>query len=168
VKRLRPIVFNALTVLSLLFCLATAGLWVRSYRLGESIGWRRGNTLYYAVNGRGGMGLATTNVGEGIYSPGWNYNAWSRPSYGRGGWPQSSFWNRHGFVFTKAELFTGILVPAWLLVSIFLSLPSVRFIVFCVRRRRIQRGGCATCGYDLRATPDRCPECGTISTKAKA
>ena len=43
-------------------------------------------------------------------------------------------------------------IPIWLPLS----------LKFEREQKRIQKGHCVDCGYDLRASPDRCPECGAI------
>ena len=51
-------------------------------------------------------------------------------------------------------------VPYWALLLATGLAPSFWLRGRLRRRRRIIGGRCVRCGYDLRATPGRCPECG--------
>ena len=60
----------------------------------------------------------------------------------------------------------GVAVPHWFLSAVFLVCLGVRIKRSKQRLSRWRRMHrvCVSCGYDLRATPDCCPECGTEVT----
>jgi hypothetical protein len=62
--------------------------------------------------------------------------------------------------------FNVLVVPHWFLAAATAVLPALWFL----RRRRGRHSGpgvCRACGYDLRATPDKCPECGAVPSTGK-
>ena len=68
--------------------------------------------------------------------------------------------------------YTQVVVPHWVAALVFITIPTiwaVRRARGFVGRKRAARGCCVRCGYDLRASRERCPECGTpIDTQGDA
>lgn len=85
------------------------------------------------------VGLSKTHVAIGI---GYNLEKWSQPVW-------------------------SFAPPCWLVIIMAGILPVMWMRGLVRRRRFVPPGMCRVCGYDLRATPDRCPECGTIVTRSQ-
>src|SRR5205823_4634558 len=81
---------------------------------------------------------------------------------------RGGFFKRLGFAYSSIDYYSNgkevrqsIYLPHWSLIAFFGLLPLFKSIGL-LRRRAHGPGLCAACGYDLRATPDRCPECGAL------
>lgn len=62
----------------------------------------------------------------------------------------------------EAVTATVVALPLWAPLLITAVLPARQLMRWQRRRIRVKLGQCLGCGYDLRASIDRCPECGTI------
>jgi hypothetical protein len=160
--------FTFAAAVSLVLCATTAAWWVRSHWVFETIG-RVGESKAVVVNSGGGTLLLTVSRADPENEePGPRpYYVWHRSPVGRSA---SGIMDGGKLVRFGADVrmtgFGYVVVPHWLLVLA--SLPGAWWLLVRVSRSiraKVRRsyGHCATCGYDLRATPDRCPECGVVS-----
>jgi hypothetical protein len=118
-----------------------------------------------------------TNVWA-IPDSGWHYSADSpmvTPPQWHGllGAAGASVWYAAGFGYASGAAvgthpYRFIVIPYWA-VAVATLVPFGLCARAYLKARRIQeramRGLCLRCGYDLRATGDRCPECGTVPAR---
>lgn len=183
-KRLLRILLNAFTVLSLLLCMVTIVLWARSYWVRDAFTrieirqtpYGRHALSLYSESGRMGseirdtksmMFREATDGAVPLDTPFIAQGDWmwvTGPSYAGGGWsPVNSFRGGAG-IGGVYEAVDSLHVAHWLIAALFAAVPAARLIAPIRRalRRHSPNNFCLAYGYDLRATPDRCPECGTL------
>jgi hypothetical protein len=86
----------------------------------------------------------------------------------RGGYrdndPDDALWAHAGFRYirqTSAGLRRwNVVLPYWAIIALASVLPAAS-LARRLTRAPVAPGVCSNCGYDLRASTDRCPECGT-------
>jgi hypothetical protein len=163
---------NLATFISLVLAVASALLWGRSYYVSDTVEATRGQQSGQALDPISGWSLwsGRGSIGLGYYhfslrSPDatrfdWVTNPVSRLSPPRGIWEWLGF--RSARQRRPPEFLSwSVGLPTPLLILLFSMIP---FLWYKRKRhsRRQQHGQCVACGYDLRATPKRCPECGTL------
>jgi len=173
---------NLLTALSLLLCVAILFVWDRGrgapYPLGTI---RTGSRLAQAYSRSGALHLYWSwgrPSDGGLLEANWEKHTSSDPQRrfdGIGGWGPSlclqlpSLANQDLSNDVRFQTgFSYLHLPLWLPGLIAGALPACRTWSRFHKRRRTRRGLCPACGYDLRASPGKCPECGRATAGAAA
>ena len=153
---------NLPTALSLLLGVAAVALWARSYFRWDY--WAAGIApRRVALRSEDGELLLTYFNETDLWGDGDIIATWYTSPAGRF-MEDSRFRSLTAFSARHHEepglWKVALTAPHWSAVAAASFLPALR--VFRVRRHR-GAGVCRRCGYDLRATRRRCPECGTLA-----
>ena len=158
---------KTLIILSLIGLLLSLGLWGVSYLNLFYLGTQNnlntwdGYIVYDYRSTLGPIPLAETGWSLGAFDPRTIDGNKARRESQETFLGQTMLWPR--FMFSKPIIMVAVplWMPTFLFASLgfaFLYLPSLR------RRKRKKLGLCLKCGYDLRGSEDRCPECGEGAT----
>jgi hypothetical protein len=167
--------FNLLAALSLVLCVTMLGFWVRSY-------WKF-DEFYSQVSNEPAAGCCSLDGNLEFY-------LYPRLLYARLAYLGGAKWGLLWYVYErKSTQWIGecgmksmhpprynlgslgiffstngdcIYARHWMLALFFAILPLLALVKTLKRTYQMIGGRCVRCGYDLRATPDRCPECGTV------
>jgi hypothetical protein len=167
--------FHIAAALSLVRCVATMVLWDRWYYVMDL--WSTqgdvilGEPIVVVASGGGTLAVAAfTCDGRSFWpalSSGLSLMArgkcewrWDTRGPGRARWWFNFVSQRDPQRF-GAEIVNGVTIPYWALLIVAGVLPVCWCRPILVRRARRRSGRCLSCGYDLRASKERCPECGT-------
>ena len=151
--------FTLAAAVSLLLCLAIAGLYVRAFTLRDeihtSVFWHDcmiatfPHHVHFIVAEKPFRGPYPTSVTYGLEQ----YP--SAPKYLR---PRLS----------NTGVYWEISIPFWLPLLFAAPLPAYAAVQGLYRRSLNCEDRCVACGYDLRATPEQCPECGLVPERTKS
>jgi hypothetical protein len=175
VKRRPGILRNSVTALSLLLLCAALAAWVRGYFVSDQlILTTRAPVMWAVAYGKGRIDFVRATFDPSSFVETADSFAIEKPE---AGWkvihakPEERddlqlVPPEHEMRFLGAAYRSGkvlfmyvqnISLPMWILVLAFAIEPAIWTVR---RRRRRGPGHCRACGYDIRATPQRCPECG--------
>jgi hypothetical protein len=171
--------FNLAAAVSLVLCIIVVALW-----LGGSLrtDWWRWSTdsHTYQIATHGGQ-LSFMKIGVALPVAGIEWQSADRPDsagyrvhVGRGDsrklWIGTLLYGVGRFSSEPRETpdrrFWWLSIQSWFVLLV-AGLPLLLCGLNALMRRRLwlartRQGLCPTCGYDLRASPSRCPECGTV------
>jgi hypothetical protein len=175
--------FTFLSGLSLLLCLATCAMWGRSYSCHPYASECTVRGKWGIMLHRGKVFAMWSNVvSPHAYDDVAHPLFWGEddlktsPDVFGAPWSRHWKWGKSYYHWTVFQYGAGglggamehwLAFPAWLIACATLIAP-----LWWLRRWRTawvtrRDGQCAQCGYDLRATPNRCPECGAVPSRLK-
>lgn len=170
---------SGITILSVLLCIAVGLLWWRSYRHADFVAFftpsgkiqgiasHRGKVLVTFTNVSFGSERGLTAVADS--APAGDFEevrqfVFDGATYRRQRWGFGVSASAPGDLPGAGKQST-ICVPEWFLVGLLAIGPSMWAPRAVRRRRRMRRGLCGSCGYDLRFSEGRCPECGAAVSR---